>query len=223
MGSRILVMGANPGHVKYDIKNELRYPRDEKSNEFKSLVEKIHDILTESIIPDIAELIPSHRGPKAMEFIPPVNLIEIIGLLELMEKEGGSMDAFELAQELMRESVHVLVMARAAEILDLVETPKDLIVVTDLGRRLVKGDINTRKKMIHEQLLKLNLTQALFQYLEKHDGTVTRDDAEQVIYEWLPNEDPAEILDTVIQWGRFGELFGYSDDTKMVYIDRGES
>jgi NitT/TauT family transport system ATP-binding protein len=222
MGSRILVMGTSPGQVKYHIRNQLRYPRDERSAEFKDLVEQIHSILTQSIIPDSSEWTAPSLVREVIETLPPVNLMEMIGLLELVDREGGRMDAFALAHTLMRDSLHVLIMARAAELLDFVDTPKNIIVITDLGRRFIRGDINARKIMIKAQLKELRLIQAFLERLSTcEDRAMHREDAEQMIYEWLPNEDPSAIFDTMVQWGRFGELIGYSDDTKMVYIDLG--
>jgi len=38
----------------------------------------------------------------------------------------------------------------------------------------------------------------------------------------LPNENPHQMVEVLISWGRFSEYFGYSDDTKEVYLDVGQ-
>jgi NitT/TauT family transport system ATP-binding protein len=114
-------------------------------------------------------------------------------------------------------------MAKAAEILDLVDTPKNTIVLTDLGRRFVSGDVNVRKKIIQAQLSHLKLIQILMGKLEgSPEYTMPYDDCIQLVQESVPNENSAEVLETLIQWGRFGELFGYNDNKKAVYLDRGQ-
>ena len=40
--------------------------------------------------------------------------------------------------------------------------------------------------------------------------------------EWLPNENPHLIVETLVSWGRFAEYFGYNDDTKELYLDVGQ-
>lgn len=40
--------------------------------------------------------------------------------------------------------------------------------------------------------------------------------------EWLPNENPNDLLSSLITWGRFAEYFGYNDDTKELYLDVGQ-
>ena len=223
IGSRILVLGSNPGTIKISFKNDLPYPRDERSAAFKSLVDDIHDVITEAIIPDTPEWVPPALQANITEAIPPVPLNEMIALLEIISEQGGKAEAFSLAQKLMKDSVQILLMAKAAELLDLVDTPKNAIVLTDLGRRFVASDVNGRKKMFHEQLKHLKVTRLLTQELEKHeDHTMVWDDCLTQIQEWLPNENAEQVLDTLILWGRYGEVFGYNDDTKAVYIDRGQ-
>ncbi len=223
MGGRILVLGSNPGQIRYSIKNDLPYPRDEKSIAFKNLVENIHDVLTEAIIPDAPDWVPPALMANTIESIPHVNLTELIGFLELLNEEGGRADIFALSQKLMKDSLNVLMMTKAAELLDFVDTPKNQIILSDLGRSFIRADINQRKKMIHERMMQLKVTQMFYQKLINQEGlSIPKEEAIQSIHEWLPNENPEDVLDTLIQWGRFGELFGYNDDSENVYIDRGE-
>lgn len=223
MGSRILVLGSNPGQIRYSIKNDLPYPRDEKSSAFKSLVESIHDVLTEAIIPDTPDWVPPAFAANTLESLPNVALTEVVGFLELLSQEGGRADIFALAQKLMKDSLNILVMTKAAELLDFVDTPKNQIVLTDLGRTFIKADINRRKQLIHERMMQLKVTQMFYQKLVNTEGlAIQKEEAIQSIHEWLPNENPEEVFDTLVQWGRFGELFGYNDDSQSVYIDRGE-
>ena len=223
MGSRILVMGANPGEIKYTIKNDLPYPRDEKTSAFKSLVENIHDVLTEAIIPDTPEWVPPMFAANTIESLPNISLTEVVGFLEHLAEEGGRADIFTLAHKLMKDSLNILLMAKASELLDFVDTPKNQVVLTELGRSFIRADINRRKQMIHERMMQLKITQMFYQKLLDNDElTISKEEAIQTIHEWLPNENPEDVLDVLVQWGRFGELFGYNDDSETVYIDRGE-
>jgi hypothetical protein len=42
------------------------------------------------------------------------------------------------------------------------------------------------------------------------------------VAEWLPNENPEQICEALISWGRFAEYFGYNVDTKEIYLDVGQ-
>ena len=101
-------------------------------------------------------------------------------------------------------------MSKAAELLDLIDTPQQDVVLTDSGREFVQGDINTRKKIMHRQLRGLGLFAYLLRLLESAPGQ--RLPAEVVIEQLvlaLPTEDPEALFETVIGWGRYGEIIGY--------------
>jgi NitT/TauT family transport system ATP-binding protein len=224
LGSRILVMGANPGQIKLAIKNDLPYPRDEKSGTFKELVDNIHDVITQAFIPDTPDWVPPALTSSGIESFPPIPVNEVIGLVEVVAGQGGRVDAFALAHTLRRDSVQILLMAKAAELLDLVDTPKNGIVVTELGRKFIQGDVNLRKKILHDQLGQLQIMKLLRGKLEAEETfALKKIDAANLIEEWLPNESAAQALEILIQWGRYGELIGYNADSDTVYLDRGDT
>jgi len=224
MGSKILVMGTNPGQIKLAVKNDLPYPRDEKSGRFKEFVENIHSVITEAIIPDTPDWVPPALMANTIEALPAVQLNEVFGLLDRVFENGGRADSFAIAQALKQESTSVLLMVKAAELLDFVDTPKNAIVLTDLGRQFVKSDVNQRKKMIRTQLEQLKLADLLKATLlrQQPENEISHEECLELIREWLPNEPAEQIFDTLIQWGRFGELFGYNSTSKTVYLDHPE-
>ena len=220
---RILVMGTNPGHIRVSIKNDLPYPRDERSSGFKSLVNNIHDVITQAIIPDTPEWVPPALAGTSIETLPQVHLNELVGLLEFIAVRGGQGDSFAISKELGKDFGQILFLAKAAELLDFVDTPKNAIVLTDFGKRFIQGDVNVRKRVLHEALKQLKLAQLLEQKLREADHfSLSIEVVLGYMHEWLPNENAQGVLDTLIQWGRYGELFGYNDDTKEIYLDVGQ-
>jgi NitT/TauT family transport system ATP-binding protein len=219
MGRRILVMGTNPGIIRVSIKNELPYPRDEKSIQFNRLVENIHDVITEAIIPEEPEWVPLSVASNTIETIPPVPFNEMVGLIEILQNQNGRADSFELAQKLGRDFGNILFTAKAAELLDLVDTPKNMIVLTELGRKFVDADINEKKTIINRALKQLRLIQLIEEKLQSSENKVlTYDSALEYLHDLLPNENPKQVLDTIIEWSRYAELMGYSDDDKQLYL-----
>lgn len=243
MAKRILIMGVNPGHIRREIVNDLPYPRDDQSPAFRRMVQQIHALITEAIMPDAptpqevaAGLAASaargpHPGPgypvgykePPIEALPNVQITEIIGLLEVIADQGGFADIFELAQATGKDFGRTLYLVKGAELLELVETPKQTVRLTDLGRHFVEGDINVRKRMLHELFGALRVVQMTTNFLRKEESL--RAPVESLIErvgEWLPNENPHLIVDALVSWGRFSEYFGYNDDTKEVYLDVGQ-
>lgn len=227
MSNRILVLSSNPGHIRQEFVNTLTYPRDEESPQFKDLVAKIHASITETYMPDVVEeSVPvsakvATRG--RLELLPPVTMTEVVGLLELLQNEGGRVDLFELANQLGGDFGNTLYTVKAAELLDFVDTPKQNVLLTQNGLSFVTGDINHRKKMTHEALKELSIVQMVTELL-KESGLVRMPISELVthIEQQTAGTDAEKIVETLIAWGRFAEYFGYNDDTKTIYLDVGQ-
>ena len=230
MAHRILVMGANPGHIRREIVNDLPFPRDEKSPGFRRMVQQTHAQIAEALIPDTAptpepSTVMPRPAPKEppIETLPAVQIVEVIGLLEAVGDQGGRADIFELARQTGKDYGTTLYLVKAAELLDLVDTPKQTVVLTDLGTHFVNGDINIRKRMLHELFAALKIVQMTSNLLRK-DETLRMpiSSLKERVAEWLPNENPEQIVDALVEWGRFSEYFGYNDDTKELYLDVGQ-
>src|SRR5262249_44772774 len=151
MAKRILVMGVNPGHVRDQIVNDLPYPRDEESPAFMRMVSHIHALITESMMPDVpkTEVVRAPVRESALQILPNVQISEMIGLVESIQYEGGVADIFDLAQAIGKDFGQTLYLVKAAELLGLVDTPKQSVVLTQAGNQFVEGDINVRKGMLH--------------------------------------------------------------------------
>lgn len=226
MADRILVLGSNPGHIRQEFKNPMAYPRDEESAQFKDLVAKIHATITESYMPDVVEERPApvqKDRPQRAEILPPVSIMEVTGLVEAIDADGGDVDLFGLVDELALEFGRTLYFVKAAELLNLVETPKQRVILTAEGRKFVAADINERKRMLNDAFGRLTIVQIATRLLQESGiARVPVTDLIARIQELLPNENAEKLVETLIAWGRFAEYFGYNDDTKTVYLDVGQ-
>ncbi len=229
MAKRIMVMGIHPGHIRQQIVNDLPYPRDDQSPAFQRMVSRIHALITETLMPDtpstavgISQPKPTQKGPP-IETLPNVQIIEMIGLLEAIADQGGTADIFELAHDTGKDFGRTLYLVKGAELLDLVDTPKQNVFLTDLGRHFVAGDMNVRKRMLHELFGALKIVQMTANLLRRDESLrLPVQELVDQVGEWLPNENPHQVVDSLVSWGRFAEYFGYNDDTKEVYLDVGQ-
>ena len=231
MAKRILVMGINPGHIRHEIKNDLPYPRDENSPAFRRMVTQIHAMITEALMPDAPQPTAGvsalqnkqqHREPP-IETLPNVQIVEMIGLVESIADQGGAADIFELAHDTRKDFGKTLYLVKGAELLELVDTPKQKVILTELGRHFAAGDMNVRKRMLHELFGALRIVQMTSNLLRKDDNLrLPVESLTERVGEWLPNENPHQVVEALVSWGRFAEYFGYNDDTKEVYLDVGQ-
>jgi NitT/TauT family transport system ATP-binding protein len=228
MATRIVVFGANPGAIRAVIDNPLPYPRDYREPAFIAVADRIHEILTKALIPDepIAPpaAVPTSARPARVEALPNVNIGEMVGLLERVGTAGGKADIFDLSVQIGKEFGRVLALVKAAELLDLVDTPKDIVVLTPLGQRFLSGTINDRKQLLNQQLRTLGLFQQLIEVLKRQESqSLPEDIVLEELAVWLPTERPQTMFKTIVRWGRYAELLGYNSEASRIYLDMESS
>lgn len=222
MADRIVIMGSNPGSIRGILKNTLPRPRDSRTQEFLNLVDRIHHIIASAIIPDEEILIPPLKLPAGvlLEPLPDVSINEIIGLLEVLNAHQGEEDIFRLAIEIHKEFGHLINIAKAAELLDFIDTPKQKILLTELGKRFIESDTEIKKRLWKEQLYNLNTYKHILEMLKRDpEGRIERDHVEEEFVLHLPQEDPVKMFKIFIGWARYGELFAYSEDTGYITLE----
>jgi NitT/TauT family transport system ATP-binding protein len=65
----------------------------------------------------------------------------------------------------------------------------------------------------------------LFSYLARllrgqEEHSQTKDAIIEHLAMLLPNENPELLFTTIVNWGRFAELFGYNKDDDRFYLDQ---
>jgi NitT/TauT family transport system ATP-binding protein len=219
LADRIVVLDAKPGRISQIIENDVQHPREYQSPQFRRLVQRIHDAITKHSLPDepAAAAVPGIPTPEPL---PAVNIGHITGLMEVVHDHGGMMDVFSLDQLTDYDFGHTLSVVKAGEMLDLLDTPKNKVFITDLGKEFLAGDINARKAMLRDRLQTLGTFRFILQLLQEAAGhRLTKDLIEEELAVRLTSEDVERLFKTIVAWGRFAELFGYSPDDETLYID----
>jgi NitT/TauT family transport system ATP-binding protein len=218
MATRLVVMGAHPGTIRAVLDNALPYPRDEHHPDFLALNQKLHTLITQTVLP--AEPIPTTVagvGRLPIQSIPTVSLGSAIGLLEVLENEG-SLELFELTRHVDIELSQLLLVVKAAEVLGWVTTPGGHVEMTTEGRKFLAADINTRKQLLNATLRGLFVFDLVVQGLKQ---SASNEVDEAVVLSQLaltfPHERPQRILRTVVAWARYAALFKYSSTRRVLH------
>ncbi len=158
--------------------------------------------------------------PQNQLVIPDIDISEILGLTELLKSKGGKEDIYKLAKELSMELGDTLGVIRAAELLNLVNTPGGDVVLLPLGEKVTHLKIAEKKELITQQIAKLPIFQKLTEFLnEQEDREASREQVLDKLAEFLPNENAEDTFSNLLQWGRYAELFGYNDNDHVFYLD----
>lgn len=228
MAQKIYVLGDQPGHIRTVLENNLSYPRDSKAPKLLELVDVIHSVITEALIPEEGDKnISFEKEPtptfEVLENIPDVSPSEIIGLLEILDDHGGKMDIFQLANQTETEFGHSLAITKTAEILDFVDTPKQIVVFTDLGKKFVRMDTLERKALFAQQIKGLKIIQKVLYWLENSpDKQILKDTLIENLKPHFPNEKLERLFDTIISFGRTAELLSYNAKLTFVTLPKTE-
>jgi len=140
--------------------------------------------------------------------------------MEILRDHGGQMDVFKLDQVTDYNFGHTIAVVKFGEMLEFLETPKNQVFLTDLGSELLDADAHHRREICRQQLQKLPTFRFVRKLLEDApDHTMTRDILAEELCVRLTTEDMQRLLQTVVVWGRFTELFGYSPDDERFFLE----
>ena len=128
-------------------------------------------------------------------------------------------EIFRIAAETHREFGIVINAVKAAELLDLVDTPKRLVVLEPAGLRVLRASPEARKVTWREQLLKLALFVRIKDALEHNEHhKLKRELVLELLIFLVPNEDYEHTFETLVAWARFGDLFSYDEGTEELAL-----
>jgi NitT/TauT family transport system ATP-binding protein len=109
----------------------------------------------------------------------------------------------------------MIAVTKAAELLDLVDTPKRQVVLTAVGSRFVAAGAEERQAIWSQRILGLRLFQEVRELVQRH-GKV--DDAliMEIMALRMPNENYEQMFRAFVGWARFGNLFAYDERTGIL-------
>lgn len=157
-----------------------------------------------------------------IEPIPVCGISRVLGLLETLDDRGAREPMGRLAADLHIEFGELLAVVKAAEMLGLVSTPGSEVVLEPFGKATMELPMNEKKRTIREKIRKLPLFAAIETLLRRQeDLSLPKDIVLEELVMWLPDENPETMFKTIVNWGRYAELFGYDADEERLSIDQG--
>ena len=224
MATRIVVLFPRPGRLGLVLHNPLPYPRDPKSAEFQQLVSVIHECITTTTLPDLPVEVPPPGAPLSrarhrMESIPLVPVGQIVGLLSILHDAPELSNIYDISDEIGKEFGETIALVKAAEILAFIDTPKDEVRFTELGRRFIAADRAGRRTLFAEQVFKLRLFHIIIALLHEFEEV----ESERVIKDIasaLPYDNPEKVFQTLIAWGRYAGLMDFNTSTGRVFVPK---
>lgn len=223
LADRIIVFDSNPGTIRSDFKVTLPQPRNDLDPRFRNQVDRIYTLMTTQATREggaSAEALPvidiGYRLPEA-------SVAEITGLLETLNapENNGKMDLPVVADTLMLDIDELFPLTELLEILQFAKVSKGDIAITEEGKAFVEADILERKKIFYRHLKNhVPLARYIHSQLTRHPRhRALEENFLSLLEDFLTEKEAARVLATVIEWGRYAELFAYDYNAGVLSLE----
>lgn len=220
LADRIVIFGNDPGYIRAELPVTLTQPRDPESTEFRALVDKIYTLMTTG---------PKEKAKRAQRErqiglgyrLPDVEPSELTGLIETMTSFAERIDLPELADELMMNIDDLFPILETLEILGFAKVSAGDIQLSDLGKQFAEADLQARKQLFAQRLLdKVPLARYISRVLDEKAGhRVSEERFLSKLEDYLSEKEAERVLRTIIDWGRYAEIFAYDFNTRILSLE----
>lgn len=221
MSDRLVIMGTSPGRVIAEVNVDLPHPRHRKSPQFLRLIDQIYAILAGQTQPEPVEMGTAPGKPGVTRWLPQIQISDLVGLLEhLAESSEPTYDIYQLTEDFGADSDLVLRLIDTAELLGFVRVGQGDVMLTPLGETFSEASILTRKEIFSTRIRRLPIFQWLMNMLQIAENQSLKRDVVRLALELeLPPAEAEKQLNTIIEWGRYGELIAYDDETETLMLE----
>jgi NitT/TauT family transport system ATP-binding protein len=230
LADRVIILGSNPGQVRGEVVIDLPRSHDRTSDRFKALVDYIYTIMTNPEVevtasaPAIVSKTPTEtpvpRSPYA-KALPHARVGGISGLLELIiDQPDGKDDIPRLAERIQLEVDDLLPILDSVVLLGFAEVSQGDVQLTEIGQDFATTTILRSKDLFRQQALQnVPMLSSIVQTLqEKRSRSMRADFFLDLLDEYYPHEEAERQFATVVDWGRYAELFEYDASEDRLYL-----
>jgi NitT/TauT family transport system ATP-binding protein len=220
LADRVIVLGRNPARIRADFRVALPRPRDRKSPQFVIFVDYIYKVMT---TPDAVAAPPSPGKTTDVArypLLPHARPGGIAGLLEVLIDTQGKEDLYHLSERLLMEVDDLFPIVDAAVLLGFAKLEEGDVTITPEGKTWAEADVSTQKQLFRQAAFaRILLFQQIVRVLkEKSNHSIPLELFRDILDEHHPEEEIQRQLETVLNWGRYCELFAYDSEKERLYL-----
>jgi NitT/TauT family transport system ATP-binding protein len=226
LADRILVFGANPGHIRIELPGLPAHERAYGTPARQRLVDAIYRVMTNP--GEDASTLVGHPSvparperPRRYQVLPDVGIDDLTGFVQYLSSIGGRANVHDLARDLQLRSDDVLAIVEASDLLGFADLQDRAVVLTQPGVQLADADLDVEKAMFrHYALAHVSLLRHIVRELDASpSGTLDSDRLMEELEEAFSGGEARRQFETVVDWGRYAELFSYDDASGELRLD----
>jgi len=238
LADRILVFGANPGHVRVELRGLPVGERRQKGPARARLVDTIYHVMTnpEEDAAAYCEQRAAEAGrpatpetgrpsaavrPRRYQTLPDVGIDDLTGFVQYLATVGGRGNVHELARDLQMRTDDLLALVEATDLLGFADLQERQVLLTPAGLQFANAELEEEKAIFREHAMEhVSLLRYIVRELEaapSHSVESERvlDDLEHS----FSSEEARRQFETVVDWGRYAEFFTYDDKSGELSLD----
>jgi NitT/TauT family transport system ATP-binding protein len=215
LADRILVLGTNPGRIRFDLVNPLPRPRRRRTPDFDEFVDQIYRMMTQRTATAEAPAAVSSTGPTGTISDTPLPQATVDGLSGLVEillaRHGGAADLADLADSLGLEVDDLLPLVDALVLLGFAGLHEDRLELTGNGQVFAGANIQESKEIFARASLdRAPLVRTIYRSLRgSRDDNLPAGFFTDILRTSYGEEEAGRQLDVAVNWGRYAELYDY--------------
>ncbi len=235
LADRILVFGANPGHIRVELKGLPVAERRQKGAARGRLFDTIYHVMTNPEEDAVAYVLeraePEGKPPRVSaairprryQTLPDVGIDDLTGFVQyLATTVGGRGNVHELSRDLQMRTDDLLALVEATDLLGLADLQERQVILTPVGQRFADApDVEEEKAIFREAALEhVSLLRYVVRELEASPTHTL--EAERVLDDLehsFSGEEARRQFETVVDWGRYAEFFTYDDNAGELKLD----
>jgi NitT/TauT family transport system ATP-binding protein len=223
IADRIIIFGSDPGCIRAEIPVPLNRPRDWAAPAFRRIVDEVYTLLT---------TVPGREGGRrggradtlSMQYrLPDASIQQLVGLLDLIVAEpfNGHADLPHLAESEHITTDDLVVMLEALQLMGFAQVGGGDIDVSPVGRAFADADVQERKQLFADSLMRnIGFIAHIRRVLDERPGhSAPEGRFLGELEDHLSEEEAQRVLETVINWGRYAELFAYDYDRGVLSLE----
>ncbi|MEO5376032.1 MAG: nitrate/sulfonate/bicarbonate ABC transporter ATP-binding protein [Alphaproteobacteria bacterium] len=227
MADRILIFSSDPATVRAEIPVPLDHPRDPDGAAFRQIVDEVYTLMTTASHREQVGAAGAAAGAITLGYrLPDATPARLEGLMEALAEPpfNGHADLPKLADATELSDDVLFPLFEGLRILGFAGIARGDITLTTAGRAYVVADTPTRKEIFAGQLLHhIPLAARIRRVLdERPHHRAPEDRFLQELEDYLTDEEADRVLQVVINWGRFAEVFEYDYNSGILALSEDE-
>lgn len=222
IADRIFIFGDNPGYITDELKVTLPHPRNSQDKKVLKLIDEVYRLMTSAQAVKLKTR--TERELVGLDYrLPDTQAAQLIGLLEEVGEleEKGPVDLPDLGDAVRLDINDLFPVLEALSVLGFAKVSEGDISMTKRGLSLLNADI-TDKKIIFANVLmaEIPLAKHIVDTLnERSADKASEGHFLKTLEDHFSPEEAERVLTTMIDWGRYAEIFAYDYNTGILSLE----